>query len=84
MRSEITGRSGGSVSITVRKALTKSLLYEHYAAIHIKSHTQLPSLTHKGIDWNTTLKNQAIVTIQCYTFWNNPGCSGVSLYVSLE
>lgn len=46
---EITGRSGGSISITVRKALTKSLLYDHNAAIHIKSHTQPPSLTHSGI-----------------------------------
>lgn len=64
MHSEITGRSGGSVSITVRKALTKSLLYEHYAAIHIKSHTQPPSLTHKGIEEHYT----AVVTIQCYKF----------------
>lgn len=54
MHSEIAGRSGRSVSITVRKALTKSLLYEHYAAIHIKSHTQPPSLTHKGIEEHYT------------------------------
>jgi len=48
MHSEITGRSGGSVSITVRKALTKSLLYEHYAAIHIKSHSTALTYTQRN------------------------------------